>query len=427
MIKKIIIHFFIIISILISNIVFSDCSNSCMIYDGPADVLTKYLDNLKRLSNNYNSEISKLKVDNSVSKSYSSNKSSISKAFNNIINWDWYYSLFDFYVIYWTTTEYVPEVWRDYNLLEQQEKSLDKLLKKISSRKFNEDTINTKNLCKWVENCYFDEWLNAISSLWVIIENHKAVMDYYRQSITWKKKFFTKKLLFTPVGFEKDFWTYYNEYTSKNCSSCEWNTFDRVTKQINLISNWQQQAKDWMKSWQDAIAMLDWTIDTRREERIERELLEKELKSQWTNLHQSDAMLSNLDKYNKNWWYSEGNNFITNSFDYLKNSVKSQVDSFKESILENFKKSSKKEVSIDNFSNVEENINMSKIIEEEISSLYNKELPFASFQDDTNLWLEWRILELHYDLNQAIWNLDSTIKVSQKVCNDQWKWLWVCE
>ncbi len=427
MIKKIIIHFFIIISILSSNIAFWDCSNSCMIYDGPADILTKYLDNLSRLSNNYNSEISKLKVDNSVSKSYSSNKSSISKAFNNIINWNWYYSLFDFYVIYWTTTEYVPEVWRDYNLLEQQEKSLDKLFKKISARKFSEDSINTINLCNWVENCYFDEWLNAISSLWVIIENHKAVMDYYRMSITWKKKIFNKKLLFTPIGFEKDFWTYYNEYTSKNCSSCEWNTFDRITKQINLISNWQQRAKDWMKSWQDAIAILDWTMDIRSEERNERQLLEKELKRQWTNMHQSDAMLSNLDKYNQNWWYSKDNNFITNSFDYLKNSVKSQIDSFKESILENFKKSSKKEVPIDNFSKIEEDINTSKIIEEEISSLYNKELPFANLQDNTNLWLEWRMIELHYDLNQAIWNLDSTIKTSQKVCNDQWKGLWVCE
>ncbi|MBW7955072.1 hypothetical protein H3C61_04640, partial [Candidatus Gracilibacteria bacterium] len=239
MIKKIIIHFFIIVSILSSNIAFGDCSNSCMIYDGPADVLTKYLDNLKILSNNYNSEISKLKVDKSVTKSYSSNKSSISKAFNNIINWDGYYSLFDFYVIYGTTTEYVPEVWRDYNLLEQQEKSLDKLFKKISARKFSDDTINTTNLCKGVENCYFEEGLNVISSLGVIIENHKAVMDYYRKSITGKKKFFTKKLLFTPVGFEKDFGTYYNEYTSKNCSSCEGNTFDRITKQVNLISNWQ--------------------------------------------------------------------------------------------------------------------------------------------------------------------------------------------
>ncbi|MBW7954831.1 hypothetical protein H3C61_03385, partial [Candidatus Gracilibacteria bacterium] len=205
------------------------------------------------------------------------------------------------------------------------------------------------------------------------------------------------------------------------------NTFDRITKQVNLISNWQQQAKDGMKSWQDAIAMLDGTIDTRREERIERELLEKELKSQGTSLHQSDAMLSNLDKYNESGGYSEGNNFITNSFDYLKNSVKSQVDSFKESILENFKKSSKKEVPIDNFSNVEENINISKIIEEQVSSMYNKELPFANIQDDTNLGLEGRMIELHYDLNQAIGNLDSTIKVSQKVCNDQGKGLGVCE
>gem|GEM_PF-4281772 len=33
--------------------------------------------------------------------------------------------------------------------------------------------------------------------------------------------------------------------------------------------------------------------------------------------------------------------------------------------------------------------------------------------------LEARMMELHYDLTQAIENLDSTVKISRKVCNDQ--------
>jgi hypothetical protein len=33
---------------------------------------------------------------------------------------------------------------------------------------------------------------------------------------------------------------------------------------------------------------------------------------------------------------------------------------------------------------------------------------------------------MHYNINQAIKSLDWATKVAEKVCNDQWKWLWKC-
>jgi hypothetical protein len=54
-----------------------------------------------------------------------------------------------------------------------------------------------------------------------------------------------------------------------------------------------------MQAWQDAIAMIDGTNDVRKNERIERSLLEKELRRNGTSMKASQQILNNLDRYNK--------------------------------------------------------------------------------------------------------------------------------
>lgn len=400
--------------------------NSCKIQYGPSESLTKYLDNVKKLANNFNWEMSKATPTTWVWAEGAKIKRSIQRGLNQIISWDGYYSLFDFYVLYGTKSDYVPEIWRDYNLLKKESEALSRYLDRAVKRWYDNAQIDTEKLCSGIENCNFSS-TNAFAILWEIIKNHEAVMDYYRLSIIGKRNVFTKNILFVPENFKDEMYEYYNEFTTKNCSSCEWWAFERISKQIDIISNWQQSAKDGMKSWQEAIAMLDGTMDIRQYEARERELLEQELKNQGLSMNASHAVLRNLEKFNENGWYTLNNNFITNSFDYIKNSVKSQIVSFRDSILENFKHSWKKEIPIVEFSKVEENLHLTATIEERIAQMYHMELPYTTLQDNTMESLEGRMIELHYNMTQAIWNLDSTVKVSQKVCNDQWRWLWVCE
>ncbi len=416
---------FIVLTIGIQNIVFWDC-NSCKIQYWPADTLTTYLENMRKLSSNFSQELSTFTPDKWANRLYWNVKSNIQKSYNTIINWNGYYSLWDFYVIHGTSSEYVAEIWRDYNLLEKEDVVLKKYLDRIIARWYNNEIMNKEKLCNGVEWCSFI-WENTFEILGEIIKNHEAVMDYYRLSIIWKKHLFQKQILFVPQNFTNEFNEYYNEYTSKNCSSCKGWTFERITTQIEIISNWQQAAKDGMKSWQDAIAMLDGTLDNREYERRERQILEQDLKRQGLSMNASNSVLKNLERYNENGWYSSENNFITNSFDYIKNSIQSQIVSFRDSILENFKNSSKKEVPIEQFSRVEKDLNTSSTIEKKIAELYNLELPYAQFEDTTTESLEMKMIELHYDLTQAIGNLDSTVKVSRKVCNDQWQGLGNCE
>lgn len=416
----------ILVTIFSTNIVFWDCNSWCKIKDWPAEVLDNYLSNLKKLSNNFNSQISKLESKTWIWREISKTRKNIQLSFNKIITWDSYYSLFDFFVLYWTKNEYVVEIWRDYNLLEKENIALKKYLDRVIKRWYDEAVIDTEKLCSWVENCSFNSNI-AFEVISEIITNHEAVMDYYRLSIVWKRNDFNKELIFVPKNFKDDFGIYYNEYTTNHCSQCEWATFDRISKQVDIISNWQQSAKEWMKSWQDAIAMLDWTLDNREQERQERKLLEAEFRVNGTSLNSSNNILNNLSKYNENWWFSLDNNFITNTFDSIKSSVKSQIDSFKDTILWKFKNSWRDNIPTQEFNKSDSWLKTTAQIEERIEQMYQIELPYANLQDNTLESLQSRIIELHYNLSQSIKNLDWTVKTSQKVCNDQWKWLWVCE
>ena len=282
-------------------------------------------------------------------------------------------------------------------------------------------------------NCDF-EW-NASTVMWLIANNHENFLEYFRLSILGKKASFNKTLSLVWDDFQSDFWEYYNENTSDNCSSCEDNFKDRMKKAISFLSNIQEVGKNGIKEWQDAIAILNGSIDEREYERLERELLEEELSRQWISSKWSEAILNNLDRYNETGGFSLDNNFITNSFDYFINSVKSEIQEFRDSVLEEFNEpvdhpvapNSSPSVPIEKFNTTHKELWTTKTVEEQIAEMYQKELPYANLQDDSDESLRARIIQMHFDLSKSIEMLSKTIKVSQKVCNDQARWEWKCD
>ncbi len=422
--KKLLISIFLIFTILQANIVFWACSDSCKIKNWPPDVLNNYIYTLRKVINNYNSQISKLKAKTWIQKDYSKTKTDIQTSFNKLINWDDYYTNFDFYVMYGTKNEYVSEIWRDYNLLQSEQKNLEKYYKKIISKWFDEQALDPTKLCNWIENCFLSG--SALDVIMQITHNHENIMQYYKLSIIWKRILFSSDLMFVKTDFKDELYKYYNENTTRNCSKCEWWVYDRITKQIDKILNWQELARNWIKSWQDAIALLDGSLSKRQYEKVERDLLKKEVWSKWMSINASQSVLKNLDRYNQN-WFSMDNNFITNSFDYIKYTVQSRIESFSETILQKFKTKTTTDIPISNFNNTKTDIKQTASIEQRIAQMYNMELPFAQIEDTSNEKLMWRIAELHYNLAQTIKALNWTVKTAQKVCNDQWRWLWNCE
>lgn len=421
--KSLIIISIFIFTIFSTNIAFWDCISGCKILSWPPDILNNYLRDLKKVINNYNSELVKNTPKTWLKKEYLKTKSEIIRSFNKMTSWDNYFTNFDFYVMYWVKNEYVPEIWRDYNLLEQEWTYLEKYYKKVLSSWYNDIILDSEKICQNIENCNLS-W-SALDILWKIYKNHDDIKNYFKLSILWKRNLFSWDLILVWKNFKDEFYDYYNENTTRNCSSCEWWFSDRITKKIKEISDLQETIKTWMKSWQDAIAMLDGSMSDREYERNERDLLKKELWKSASPINASEAILKNLDKYN-GWWFSLKNNFITNSFDWVKNSITSQIDSFKDSILQNFK-DNKDDVSTEGFIKSDLWLKNTSTIEEIIAEIYNKELPYAQLIDTSKEKLEWRLIELHYNLTQTIKTFNNSIKTSKKVCNDQWKWLWKCD
>lgn len=422
--KKFLITFIVWIVIFSTNIAFW-WYGECKIKDWPAPSLDKYISNLRKVIWNISKEVSSTESKLSsqekkswIKKDISSIKSRITQFYNKMIDWDSYYSYFDFYVMYSIKNDYVAEIWRDYDLLEKESVWLDKYLKYITKKWYDSFSLTKEKVCQWIDtNCDFS-W-DILEVIWQVITNHESVKDYYRLSIIWKKNLFKGKLKLVWDDFESDFSSYYNENTTNNCSQYEPNWwFAKIQKEIEKISNWQENTKNWIKSWQDAIAILNWSWPDKNNERLERKLLEKEMRRNWTSLQSSNILLKNLSRYNETWWFSLDNNFITNSYNQIKSAVVSQIQSFTDSILQLFK-DKPKYVPISNIWKTRDDLKNTRNIEETIKEMYRKELPYAQLQDISTENLQAKIIEIHYNMSQAIYYLDKTKKISCSVSKNQ--------
>lgn len=423
--KKYIIWFFCIWIFFSQNIAFWE-GGVCLIKNQPAPVLEEYIRNLKKVIQNFNTEVSKITPHPGKVQIFQA-RAWILRSFNTSISWNDYYTLPYFYMGYGVRNEYVPEIWRDYYLLEREQKLLPNYHQMLLKRWYGDETIDPAKVCGWIPECKLQS-TKVYDMLGEIIDAHNAMMSYYRLSILGKKWSFGWTLQFVPSNFISEFQLYYNEYTTHNCSNTEENFMYRVKKQTKLITQWQESAANGIEYWQDAIAMLNGTMDDKAYERRQRELLEQELNHQWTSLRASESILNNFDRYNDSGSFTSRNNFISNSFDYINQGVRSQIDAFRDTILSTFNRyEDDTGIPTTEFVTTQEHLWDLKWVDERITRMYQEELPYAQLQDDTNFNLEGRILELHYNLAQTIQALEKTIKIARKVCNDQWRWIWVCE
>jgi len=413
MIKKIIILCFIFISL--TSRVFS--AGNCLISSWPASIIDDYIKNNEIVIKNITNQI---KDPNTESKK--SIKENITSLFNDFINWTWYGSYFKYYVVFPLSNDISKEVKRDYKLLDKQWESLNKYLKIIAKKWYN---INIKTACDWIsENCELD-W-KAIDIIWKLIKNQSKVIDIYRRIVMWEISWTWEDfglILVDSDNFITQMVTHY--WAWNNCTDSEDSFFGTIIEKIKNIWTLNEQGKKWMEEWKEAIALLNWSKPTNK---LEEELLTKELSRQWISWEKAEAILWNLKKFNQNWGYSKDNNFITNSFNHLKDTIDYEVKKFKTNVIDEFKNSAKKlpTKSINSLLNEKDTVNINQFIAESVSQVYNNELPFIEIWDKNAITIRTDIINIHNNLNNWIIKLSKLIEVSEKVCDDQSTWEWKC-
>ncbi len=424
---------FILFYISCANTVFAwECNKTCKIKDGTPDVITNFITNQRILVNNITEVLYKSEPKKSISSDISNISTKLQKSFSIFLpeSYKWYYSYFNFYVTYPLQNEYVYEIWRDYDLLEQESKWIQTYYEYVVSNWYTDINLD-KDICKWVTNCDYS-W-NIIDVLNSLKYNLDILKDYYRESITSKNDYFAfekydldKDLRLVDKDFKSNFDEYYNWNTTSDCSSCDWSFTDRFKKLSYAIIDYQNSYKDWIQEWKNAIDLLNWDVDNYDE--IERELLSQELWNQWIWWSQADTILRNLDKYNKNWFvWSLKNNYITNSFEYVMSNVYWQWNEFYENVLTNFPDDNTQSVSVYDFWKSKSDLATRNWLDQKIAYLYYSELPSAQIQDNTAWNFISKLIEMHTNLSLSNKTLEKLIKISQKICNSQAFWIWKCE
>lgn len=120
---------FILFYISCANTVFAwECNKTCKIKDGTPDVITNFITNQRILVNNITGFVN-LSQKNLYLLILAILVLNYKKSFSIFLpeSYKWYYSYFNFYVTYPLQNEYVYEIWRDYDLLEQESKWIQTL------------------------------------------------------------------------------------------------------------------------------------------------------------------------------------------------------------------------------------------------------------------------------------------------------------
>ena len=362
---------------------------------------------------------------NENNKSEKSIKNYVVWAFNKIINWTGYESYFEYYVIFPLANDVPKEVQRDYALLTKESEWLTNYLKVVAKKWIN---IKIETACNGIDEVECNlEW-DIIDIVWKIAKNQTQIIDIYRRAVMWKlnenekiddlilvdnsENKFIKEII-------KNYWL------GNNCLKTKESFFVSIWNKIKEIWQLNELWQKWMKEWKEAFDLLIWNKPT---ENIEKELLKQELARQWISWDRAQAVMKNLEEFNQNWWYTKDNNFITNTFEHLWDVIEYEKNKFNTNVIEEFGKLSWEQNTKTITSLLDESgkVKINLYIAESVSKIYKHELHFVALSIKTSNLSRVDIINLHSELNKWILILSDLKKVSERVCNKQSTWEWIC-
>ncbi len=354
--------------------------------------------------------------------------------FNELFNWNWF-SAETYY--YWKLAifqEIPPSITRDFNILNNTSKRLDRDLNFLIRHWYYNWFIDNDSLCKnvkWV--CDFPEVKSIWWALTILKNNNNKIKDIIMLSL---RSDLAKEVLPVP---DKNVWKniflvetdfldqvnkYYNKYTLTACSIDWWNWFnwfkDAWAKIKKAVENGKISQSS-VKEWKEAIELAKWLPNNERKyEEIERKLLTKELSRQWLSPRASKQILNNLKRFNEKWFYSLENNFIVNTINYWIKNIKRETDRFnvfwewitriKWDIIPPFV-----------FADTEKRLENSISLEKEINRLYEQTEPYILINTE-QLWkIKAQLIDTYLNLETSIYKLNEVEDMACEICESQAK------
>ena len=434
--KKILITTFL---ILISLPTYSYGAWACLIQDETAEVLLDYIKVNDLIMKNVNSAIlgyneedqdwyfsSKVEIMNN-------RKNETVSIFNQMFNFSWFFSYFDYYVTSPIFNELAIPVKRDYKFLKNENKKLENYIKAMD--RWWKTHVIVENACEWVDIESCKENLNGKESkeiIWELLINNQRIIDLYQLTVVWKfDEFNEKRLIIVNNNFTLEIYKHYSKEAINICNQEEeWGFFESISESITQVKEYNKLWKDWIQEWRAAWQLLVWNNPI-QEDIIEKRLLKEYLSEQWISTDNQAIVLNNLEKYNQD-WISLNNNFLTNSFISNQAKIIHELKEWKQEVVWDFftKKHENTEEDLVNYkeiSQIADNSVTSKRIQEKIINLYEKEVPFTSIWDIDTSILRAKIIETHFSLDYSIRILEKAELLSQKICDKQDRWEWICK
>ncbi len=435
--------------------VVSACENNktCSIGDAPAEVITQYIKDLSKITNNVSSAARKSTAGSGVIWKVRSQTLRIT----NATAWfQWYFLSFDYYLAYPITNDIPYQIQRDHKLLLTQNKRLlDKIKRIIRSGGWE---VKIDKACDWVSasNCDFD-WQTAEDILSTLLQNHKRIIYAYQGAVLGRKNIERNNFTLVDTGFVNALQENYGPDNAQNCSLCEDAFGYRINESIDNIGKLNEDSDAAINKWKYAWAVLTgneesaevfltrtgtWTrkdFYTESRSLWEENVLSRYLWETWAGARTSEIVLDNLRRYNDTNSWSLINKWNLNSSNPLENTLRNtfsdtenpwsiayQVDSFEESVLQSYDTERKTSLPIAKLRSIQTNVEVSKNISEKIWTLHELQASMNITQDTSATQIQSKIIKMHLSITSAISKLHETARKSEKVCNSQWKWLWKC-
>jgi len=412
-----IIIYLILLLYLLSRHTISANNEKCTIKNFPPEEITNYINTINKIT----SRLREIESSNSyqLEKKWYSIWAEIIRVWNSLINHDDYISEISFYLIYPINNN----INRDVDIMRKEINKLERNLYNITRKwnffkKISKEEISS--ICNWIEKCYLKE--RIWDSIMELLRNTRKIRNLIQKS-SMNQNFYEY------INFvEWDFAIKLKDIYSKSAIYCDlenWFWYKIIEKIKNISIN-DNNFKRWIREWEESISLLLWKDKNKNQTYtdIEKTILKRELNKQSLSSSQTDAILGNLKDYNSWWaWFFNWNNYISNSFEYIKNSIKENIDEFSYSIKENYKYN-KNSLNISNIEKIRISQRDTEIIRKKIETKYKQNLIWSANSDLNINRIMVQLINMHTNIWLSINILDKTKSISQKVCKEQWSNLW---
>jgi len=421
---KIIISF-IILLMLFNNNNITNAKSSCTIKKTPEYILL-YIKNLKKITSNIsvNSKTKAKKEKNKLSTGRQLYINEIYWSLNSLFSWNQYNLDYDV-IVQWNFAEIPSQLKRDLKLLQKEKESIIKLNDQLAKNKQTWTSLTYNDICAWVDpkicNIEKEETMTALAALTQVEKSIIYLISKLKNQATTKDINITienRTFVFPKTDLEK-LKKDYSKENLENCSKAVWPGwlwfFGRIIKSIKKIDLSGKKLLKWIDDWSEAVDILWWSSDEKKQKTENRKKLKEELQKQWLWWDTAKTIIDNRVNFNISWSWK----------DFL-NTLSTQVNTFKETVNKEYKEKKTKYLSVTDFSSKKENLKSTEEIIISINSRYGQLKEMALEKNEDDEILVNKVIKLHLNISESINILKKTCKIALKTCNQQKRWEWDC-